>query len=71
MSATYILSNACSSELNTSVPDEVKLDHFEMNTNDAYATNTAEIATTGNVACMAAGDTIPATQTDDCYDYVI
>ena len=24
--------------------------HFEMNTNDAYGTNTAEIATTGNVA---------------------
>ena len=77
----YILSNACSTELNTSVPDEVKLDHFEMNTNDAYATNTAEIATTGNVAYMTAGDTIPATQnvaygqvppgTDECYDYVI
>ena len=81
LSATYILSNACSTELNTSVPDEVKLDHFEMNTNDAYATNTAEIATTGNVAYMTAGDTIPATQnvaygqvppgTDECYDYVI
>ena len=81
MSATYILSNACSTELNTSVPDEVKLDHFEMNTNDAYATNTAEITTTGNVAYMTAGDTIPATQnvaygqvppgTDECYDYVI
>ena len=49
-----------------------------MNTNDAYATNTAEIATTGNVAYMTAGDAIPATQnvaygqvppgTDDCYD---
>ena len=52
-----------------------------MNTNDAYGTNTAEIATTGNVAYMTAGDTIPATQnvaygqvppgTDDCYDYVV
>ena len=52
-----------------------------MNTNDAYATNAAEIATTENVAYMTAGDTIPATQnvaygqvppgTDDCYDYVI
>ena len=52
-----------------------------MNTNDAYGTNTAEIATTGNVAYMTMGDTIPATQnvaygqvppgTDDCYDYVI
>ena len=81
MSATYILSNACSTELNASVPDEVKLDHFEMNTNDAYAMNTAEISTTGNVAYMTAGDTIPATQnvaygqvppgTDDCYDYVV
>ena len=80
MSATYILSNARSTELNTSVPDEVKLDHFEMNTNDAYATNTTEIATTGNVAYMTAGDTIPAAQnvaygqvppgTDECYDYV-
>ena len=58
-----------------------KLEHFEMNTNDAYITNSAEIATTGNVAYMAAGDAIPATRnvaygqvppgTDDCYDYVI
>ena len=49
-----------------------------MNTNNAYAT---KIATTGNVAYVTAGDTIPATQnvaygqvppgTDDCYDYVI
>ena len=38
------------------------LEHFEMNTNDAYGTHTAEIATTGNVAYMTAGDTIPATQ---------
>ena len=52
-----------------------------MNTNDAYATNAAEIATTENVAYMTAEDGIPATQnvaygqippgTDDCYDYVI
>ena len=52
-----------------------------MNINDAYATNTAEITTTGNVAYMTAGDTILAAQnvaygqvppgTDDCYDYVI
>ena len=52
-----------------------------MNTNDAYATNAAEIATTENVAYMTAEDTIPATQnvaygqvppgTDECYDYVI
>ena len=47
----------------------------EMNTNEAYGTNTAEIATKGNVAYvttdiatkgnvayMTAGDTIPATQ---------
>ena len=64
-----------STELSASVPDEVKLEHFEMNTNDAYVTNTAktattenvaytttEIATTGNVAYMTAGDAIPATQ---------
>ena len=66
-------------ELN--VPDEVKLEHFEMNTNDAYGTNTAEIATTENVAYMTAEDAIPATQnvaygevppgTDDSYDYII
>ena len=53
----------------------------EMNTNEANGTNTAEIATTENVAYMTAGDTIPATQnvaygqvppgTDECYDYVI
>ena len=52
-----------------------------MNTNDAYGTNTAEIATTGNVAYTTAGDTIRGTQnvaygqvppgTDECYDYVI
>ena len=83
MSATYILSNSCSTELNTSVPDEVKLEHFEMNTNDAYATNAAEIATTENVYSlyMTAEDGIPATQnvaygqlppgSNDCYDYVI
>ena len=51
-----------------------------MNTNDAYGTNTAGIATTGNVAYMTTGDTIPATQnvpygqvppgTEDCYDYI-
>ena len=62
-------------------PSEVALEHFAMNTNDAYTTNTAEIATIGNVAYMTAGDTIPATQnvaygqvppgTEDCYDYVI
>ena len=61
-----------STELNASVPDEVKL---EMNTNDAYVTNTVKIATTENVAYMTAGDAIAATQvspgTDDCYDYVI
>ena len=60
-------------EVNASIPDEDELEHFEMNTNDAYGTNTTEIATTENG--------IPATQnvayrqvppgTDDCYDYVI
>ena len=60
---------------------DASLEHFAMNTNNAYSTNTAEIATTGNVAYMTAGDAIPATQnvayvqvppgTDDCYDYVI
>ena len=83
----FIVSHSCtlshpgSTELNTSAPNEVKIEHFAMNTNDAYATNTAEIATTENVAYMTAGDAIPATQnvaygqvppgTDDCYDYVI
>ena len=57
------------------------LEHLAMNTNDAYATNTAEIATTGNVAHITAEDAIPATKnvaygqvppgTDNCYDYVI
>ena len=81
MPVTYILSSTGSTKLNAS--DEVKLEHFEMNTNDAYATNTAEIATTENVAYVTSttGDTIPATQnvayrqvspgTDDCYDYVV
>ena len=57
------------------------LEHFAMNTNDAYGTNTPEIATTENVAYMTTEDVIPATQnvpygqvppgTDDCYDYII
>ena len=52
-----------------------------MNTNNAYGTSTAEIATTESVVYMTVEDTIPATQnvaygqvppgTDDCYDYVI
>ena len=60
---------------------DASLEHFEMNTNDAYGTNTTEITTTGNVAYTTAEDTIPATQnvaygqvppgTDECYDYVI
>ena len=73
--------HAGSTEQNTSAPDGDKLEHFEMNINEAYATNTAEITTTGNVAYMTAGDTILAVQniaygqvppgTDECYDYVI
>ena len=69
-----------STELNASVPHRTSLEHFEPNTNDAYGTNTTEIATTGNIA-MTTGDTIPATQnvayeqvtpgTDEYYDYVI
>jgi len=70
----------------TSVPHmnstglDASLEHFEMNTNDAYGTNTREIVTTENIAYMTTGDTIPATQnvaygqvppgTDDCYDYI-
>ena len=67
-----------STELNTSASE---LEHIEMNTNDAYATNAAEIATTENIAYMTAGDTIPATQnvayklvpprSDENYDYII
>ena len=81
LSRLHSLSHTGSTELNTSPPNEVKFEHFEMNTSDAYGTNTAEIATTGNVAYMTTGDTIPATEnvaygqvppgTDDCYDYVI
>ena len=62
-------------------PSEVALEHFEMNTNDAYGINTAEIATTENIAYTTVKDAIPATQsvayeqvppgTDDCYDYII
>ena len=69
-----------STELNTSASHKTALEHFEMNTNDAYGT-TAEVTTTENVAYMTTGDTIPATQnvaygqippgTDDCYDYVV
>ena len=75
------LINTGSTELNASAPNKVALEHFEMNTNDAYGTNTAMITTKENVAYMTTGDTIPATQnvaygqvppgTDDCYDYVV
>ena len=64
-------------ELYESVPDDVVLEHFEMNTN---GTNTIEIATTENVAYMTTEDAIPTTQNvaygqvppgaDDCYDYI-
>ena len=60
-----------------SAPHRTTLEHFEMH--DAYGTNTAEIATTENIAYMTADDVIPATQnvaygqvppgTDD-YDYL-
>ena len=63
-----------------SAPHRTTLEHFGMNTNDAYGTNTAEIATTENIAYMTAGDAITATQnvaygqvppgTDDQYDYL-
>ena len=76
----HSLLNTDSTEPNESVSNKVALEHFEMNTNDAYSTNTAEIATTENVAYLTAGDVIPATQnvangqvppgTDDCYDYI-
>ena len=58
---TYTDSCTGSTELNTSAPHKTALEHFEMNTNDAYGTNTAEITTTGNIA-YTAGDAIPATQ---------
>ena len=55
------------------------LEHFEMNTNDAYGTNTAEVVTTENIAYTTVENGIPATQnvacgqippgTDD-YDYI-
>ena len=66
-----------STELNTSASHKTALEH----TIDAYGTNTADIATSENIAYMTTGDTIPATQnvayglvpppgTDDCYYYV-
>ena len=70
-----------STVLNVSAPHKTALGKFEMNTNDAYGTNTAEIATKENVVYTTAGDAIPATQNvaygqvspgaEDCYDYVI
>ena len=90
-SHTHYLSYTGSTELNAhsaphetaleQFPSEVALEHLEMNTNDAYGTNTADIATTGNVAYMTAEDAIPAARNvaygqvppgiNDCYDYVI
>ena len=83
MSATdfFVLAEHTSVSHMNSTGLDASLEHFEMNTNDAYGTNTTEIATTGNVAYTTAEDTIPATQnlayrqvppgTDECYDYVI
>ena len=78
-SSPLIHTHTGSTELNASVLHEVALEHFEMNTNDAYGTNTAEIATTENIAYTTAENGIPATQnvaygevppgTDD-YDYI-
>ena len=57
-------------ELYESVPDEVALQHFEMNMNVAYVTAGDAIPATQNVAH---GQVPPGTGTgtDDCYDYVI
>ena len=82
----HIFSYTGSTELNKPDADEVRLEHFEMNANDAYtaydtySTNTAKIATTENVAYMTVGDVLPPTQnvtygqvpsgTDDCYEYI-
>ena len=85
MSATdfffFVLAEHTSVSHMNSTGLDASLEHFEMNTNDAYGTNTTEITTTGNVAYTTAEDTIPATQnvaygqvppgTDECYDYVI
>ena len=67
--------------MNASGPHKTAPEHIEMNTNDVYDTNTAEIATAENVAYVTTGDVIPATQnvaygqvlpgTDDYYEYVI
>ena len=75
-----------STELSKPDADEVRLEHFEMNTNDAYtacdaySTNTAKITTTENVAYMTVGDAIPPMRnvtyeqvprgTDECYEYI-
>ena len=69
-----------STELNESVLDEVALEHFATNTNDAYGTNNQEVTTMENVAYTTTGDAIPVRQnvayeqmppgTDDPYDYV-
>ena len=69
-----------STELNKPDADEVRLEHFEMNANGAYSTNTAEITTTENVAYMTVGDVLPPTRnvtyrqvppgTDECYEYI-
>ena len=49
---------SCRSVRNVHAPNEIALEHLEMNTNDAYATNTTEIATTENIAYVTAGDTM-------------
>ena len=82
----HILTYTGSTDLKKSDANEIRLEQFEMNANDAYSaydtysTDTAEITTTENVAYMTVGDTIPPMQnvtygqvppgTDDCYEYI-
>ena len=76
----HTLSYTDSTELNKPDAVEVRLEHFAMNANDAYSTNTAEITTAENVAYMAVGDALPPMRnvtygqvplrTDECYEYI-
>ena len=72
MSITNILSSTFTHIDSTDqVPssNQVRLEHFDMKANDAYATSSADVPTTENVACMTADSSISPPQ-DTAYEQV-
>ena len=69
--STYILYTLTHTDSTDQVPpsNQVRLEHFEMKTNDAYITTGVDIATTENEAYTTADNTISAQ--DVTYEQVL